>query len=495
MKNLLSKQEMRRYTLVEILTDQKDWLQLDILAKALNCSTRVLIDDIQYLNDQFEGFTLYTSKQGVKLTYHPNYGFKTFCQRMLDLSEPYKIFECVFLNYNLTVQELADKLFFSSSKVYRLINQINKQTKEAYDFQIETNPCRITGNEYNIRYIGYLYFFEKYSHYEWVFEHEQLEELNQFLERFNEMSELRTDFAYFNVFKVISGVNSIRYKQGHNVKFEGENEEFLDFILSTGLAKKVFETLNITYDSDSIEEITSQIFMQYIQPGFSLSIENFYERVKEEKALGFQVECLREQLKKLSTKHQLAFENIEEVVYLLFGTAHLEYMEPQSGHILYNRNKYFAEDIAHEFPNFYNDLYRIMKEFRKKIGKSVTEDGIYFYMYTVFTWWKNLVPELRRTLDKINVLVISDRHKTHASMLRDFIEYEFNEQLRVSCYEDAIFNPSDLLQSEYELVVSSFPIQNLESIRHVYISNVPKFKDYLEIKDQIDAIVLERISN
>ena len=116
MKNLLSKQEMRRYTLVEILTDQKDWLQLDILAKALNCSTRVLIDDIQYLNDQFEGFTLYTSKQGVKLTYHPNYGFKTFCQRKLDLSESYRIFEIVFLNHDLSVQELADKLFFSSSK-------------------------------------------------------------------------------------------------------------------------------------------------------------------------------------------------------------------------------------------------------------------------------------------------------------------------------------------------------------------------------------------
>ena len=495
MKNLLSKQEMRRYTLVEILTDQKDWLQLDILAKALNCSTRVLIDDIQYLNDQFEGFTLYTSKQGVKLTYHPNYGFKTFCQRKLDLSESYRIFEIVFLNHDLSVQELADKLFFSSSKVYRLITQMNKQTEEAYGFQIETNPCRITGNEYNIRYIGYLYFFEKYPHYEWVFEHEQLEELNQFLERFNKMSELRTDFAYFNVFKVIAGVNSIRYKQGHYVKFEGRNEEFLNFLLSTGLAQKVFETLNIAYDSESIKEITPQIFMQYIQPGFSLSVENFYERVKEEKALGFQVECLREQLKKLSTKHQLAFENIEEVVYLLFGTAHLEYMEPQSGHILYNRNKYFAEDIAHEFPNFYNDLYRIMKEFRQRIDKPITEDGIYFYMYTVFTWWKNLVPELRRKLDKINVLVISDRHKTHASMLKDFIEYEFSEQLRVNYYDGVTFNPTDLLQSEYELVVSSFPIQNLEPIRHVYISNVPKFKDYLKIKDQIDAIVLDRISN
>lgn len=337
-------------------------------------------------------------------------------------------------------------------------------------------------------------FFEKYSHYEWVFEHEQLEELNQFLERFNEMSELRTDFAYFNVFKVISGVNSIRYKQGHNVKFEGENEEFLDFILSTGLAQKVFETLNIAYDSESIKEITPQIFMQYIQPGFSLSIENFYERVKEEKALGFQVECLREQLKKLSTKHQLAFENIEEVVYLLFGTAHLEYMEPQSGHILYNRNKYFAEDIAHEFPNFYNDLYRIMKEFRQRIDKPITEDGIYFYMYTVFTWWKNLVVELRRKLDAINVLVISDRHHTHAAMLKDFIEYEFSEQLKVDYYEGVTFEPKDLVHSDYELVVSSFPLYDLEHIRHVYIPNVPKFKDYLEIKAQLDAIVLDRIT-
>lgn len=261
------------------------------------------------------------------------------------------------------------------------------------------------------------------------------------------------------------------------------------------MAQKFFEVLNIDYNADSVEEITMQLFAQYIQPGFSLSEDTFFARVKNDENLNSQVKFLKAQLVNLSKKHQLAFSNIDEVIFLLFGTAHLEYMEPQSGHILYNRNKYFADEIAHEFKPFYTDLYQSMKEFRKIIGKPITEDGIYFYMYTVFTWWKNLVPELRRKLDEINVLVISDRHKTHASMLKDFIEYEFSEQLAVNFYEGVTFDSNDLRDSDYELVVSSFPIQDLAPIRHVYIPNVPKYNDYLDLQAHIDAIVLERMNN
>lgn len=495
MKTLLTKQEIRRYQLVEDLTHRNDWVTLKEIAHLLDCSTRVLVDDIQYLNAHFDDFTIHTSTKGAKLIYQPNCGFKTFCRKKLEISESFKVLETIFFHPNLTVQELADHLFFSLSKVYRLIGQINEQTKEKFGFYIETNPCRIVGHEQNIRYTAYLYFFEKYPHFEWAFEPDQLEQLDQFLESFNAQTGMGIDFAYFNVFKVIVGTNAIRYRQGHFVEIEEKNEELLNFLLSSGLVHEVLEVLKIAHDEDSVEESTLQLFAQYIQPGFNLSPESFMDRAEKDEALSRQVVFLKAQLVNLSTKYRLSFENVDEVVYLLFGTAHLEYMEPQSGHILYNRNKYFAEDIAHEFPNFSNDLYRIMKEFRQRIDKPITEDGIYFYMYTVFTWWKNLVVELRRKLDKINVLVISDRHKTHASILKDFIEYEFSEQLIVNYYDGVTFNPTDLLQSEYELVVSSFPIQNLEPIRHVYISNVPKFKDYLKIKDQIDAIVLERISN
>lgn len=226
MKNLLTKQETRRYMLIENLTGKKDWTPLKVLAKTLNCSTRVLVDDIQYLNDQFDDFLLKTSTQRVKLTYNPNYGFKTFCQRKLELSESYKIFETIFLNPDLTVQELADHLFYSQSKVYRLVAQINELIGENYGLQIETNPCRITGNEQNIRYIAYLYFFEKYPHFEWAFEHKQLHKLNQHLEQLNEQVGMSIDFAYLNVLKVIVGTNAIRYRQGHMVEFEGKNEEF-----------------------------------------------------------------------------------------------------------------------------------------------------------------------------------------------------------------------------------------------------------------------------
>lgn len=81
MKTLLTKQENRRFRLIEDLTHREDWVTMKEIAKMLDCSTRVLVDDIQYLNEHFDDFTIHTSTKGALITYEPNCGFKTFCQR------------------------------------------------------------------------------------------------------------------------------------------------------------------------------------------------------------------------------------------------------------------------------------------------------------------------------------------------------------------------------------------------------------------------------
>lgn len=49
MRNLLSDLENRRLDFVKLLADQKDWLILRDAAATLDCSTRVLKSDIQFL--------------------------------------------------------------------------------------------------------------------------------------------------------------------------------------------------------------------------------------------------------------------------------------------------------------------------------------------------------------------------------------------------------------------------------------------------------------
>lgn len=281
MQNLLTKQEQRRYDFVRILSHANDWIVLPDLSKELDCSSRVLKDDIQYINEHYS-LVIYTSTHGVRLEYDANKGFKTFCQKMLGYSSTYKVLEMIFVHPNQTVQELADRLFISPSTLYRLIDQINRQTIDFYDFHIETNPCQIVGNEEKIRYFFYVYFFEKYPHLEWAFDAKEIDKMNHLIEQFSMETQIPVDFAYSNVFKVIITVNSIRYQAGHYVKLNDKNGVLKDLLSSQDCILQLCQILNHGKPIDSIDTCLEQVFAQYYQSGFYDTEERFLQAAEED---------------------------------------------------------------------------------------------------------------------------------------------------------------------------------------------------------------------
>lgn len=135
------------------------------------------------------------------------------------------------------------------------------------------------------------------------------------------------------------------------------------------------------------------------------------------------------------------------------------------------------ERLAKEFPQFYQDLYEKMLQFRKVLDRPTTKEGIAFFVYNIFATWKNIVPQLRNKIQKIKTLVISDRHQAHAEMVKDFIAYEFSEQVTVDFFNDLELNQAILEELDCDLIVTTFPIEQLHTKRSVYIPNVPKYND------------------
>lgn len=168
------------------------------------------------------------------------------------------------------------------------------------------------------------------------------------------------------------------------------------------------------------------------------------------------------------------------------NVVHLEYQDPQSNFVLYRRNQLFTEDIQRNFPLFYEDL-------RDMLGRPNNEEGVAFFMYNIFAVWKNLVPQMRKKIPKIKTLVISDRHQAHAGMIKDFIEYEFSEQISSDFFSDMILTPEVIKELDYDLIVTAFAPDGLENIRSVYIPNVPNYDDYANIQKHIDEIIKERM--
>src|SRR5690625_3357518 len=83
MKRLLNQSEKRRLLAIEILYEQRNWITLASLAKMLDCSVRVLKNDVAYFKKHFKDFTIESSNNGVRLKMRNNVGLKSLYQYAL----------------------------------------------------------------------------------------------------------------------------------------------------------------------------------------------------------------------------------------------------------------------------------------------------------------------------------------------------------------------------------------------------------------------------
>lgn len=493
MRRLLNQTENRQLLLAEILQDNENWITLFELSKILGCSVRVLKDDLAHFKNNITELPIETSNNGIRLNKVNNRGLKRLYQYILYHSTAYNLLEIIFLEDRISVVNLIERLYVSSSTIYRLIDQINEIMEER-NFKIETNPCRIVGSESEIRYFFYNYFHEKYSGLEWPYINLDENGVDLFLKFFIDFSHMETDFAYYNIFKTVSAVNLMRYKQGYFIDHSDILINFDEIIPDLSPYQEDFAYFEANNHVKVNNTLIQQIFTPYISEKFSLNYERLIEKTKVQQDLSIEVTFLNDMLENLSKTHQLSLKNKETVLINTINAAYLEYKEPRSGYILHNYNQEFALKIKSEFPHFYEDLYQSTKNFRKIMKKPLTDDGIYFIMHIIFIFWEDLLPELRRKFDKIKILVISDCHVSHSETIKDVIEYEFNEQIVVDVFSEMKLDHDVLKQLPYDLIVANFPLPALENQRTVYVEDLPTFFDLAKIRKQVDDIILERMT-
>src|SRR5690625_2568456 len=113
MRQLLNQSEKRQLLTIEILHQQEDWITLSELSKVLDCSVRVLKDDIAHFKNSFSEFTIETSNNGIHLSMNQNVGLKSLYQNTLNNSTAFTLLENIFLKENITITDLAKILYVS----------------------------------------------------------------------------------------------------------------------------------------------------------------------------------------------------------------------------------------------------------------------------------------------------------------------------------------------------------------------------------------------
>lgn len=490
MYNLLQGSEKRQLRLAELLIHTGDWMKLKDLAQELNCSTRILKYDLKSFEDTFSDFSIETSHRGVRLIFDDNKGLKNIYVNIFDSSNAFKLLEIIFFNETYSVTELAEILYVSSSTLYRVIHQMN-QIIEKEGCHIETNPCKVSGREDKVRYFYYRFFFEKYTIMTWPYDDINHDKINDLLYFFMELTQFKSDFAYYNIAKLMLFVNLIRYKKEHYISTEIININLDDVLTKLESSPENADYFEIRYKLKINEQFIIQMFSPFITDGFSFNYDQLLRKINENQKINNEIQLLSNWLDELSEVTEIPLYNKDDIVFKLHNSIYLEEYDPRSGYLLYNRNQFFVNAIKKDFPNLYKQLYNDILKYRSTIGLTSTDVNINFFMYILFTEWKNLILELHKQSDKVTVLIISNRTLAHSYMLKDFLDSKFHTQLITEVYDDTFITKSILEKLDHDLILANFPIPELRNKESIYIENFPTQNEISQMQKKINTLLSE----
>lgn len=492
MRNLLQKNERRHLEMIEILHAKNTWITLKELSQNLEYSTRILKADIAYLKENFKEFSIETSYKGIRIMFKEHTGIQAIYQKKLKESLAFQLLEYIFLNEGKNSEELSEVFFVSLSTLHRLTKKIDHALETYHGINLISNPYKVIGAENRIRYFYSQYFSERNLCLEWPFSTIDEPVFEQFLLFFIEYTKIPVDFATFRKLKIVTAVNLIRVQRNHYV--ENNETNFSEIIPDLSIYKEFFrpieEKLNIAIDNKMVH----QLFAGFVQKGFSLNYERLNEKTQNDEKIKEEVDFLSKFLSKLSQKNSISLNNEKDIILALHNASNSIGHKSQSGYILFDKKQHFSNAIKQTYPEFFAQMYDGLKNYMRKLNKSVTEISIHSLIYILFTHWENLIAELQRKLDSIKILIISSYDINHAKMIKDLIAFEFPEQLSIDLYDGIELSLATLKNLPYDIVVANLPLPNLKSPYCICIESIPTNDDIEKIKNKIHQSTLIKSS-
>lgn len=487
MNDLLQQNERRKLRLAEILIRRGDWVKLKELTEELECSERILKYDLKSFKDNLTDFKIESSHHGIRLIFSKNKGFKNIYENIYENSHIFQLLELLFFDETLSIDDIAEQLFISSSTLYRVINHAN-QVVQQYNFQIATNPCKIVGDEENIRCFYYQFFFEKYSILTWPYNGQNDKMIEDLLYFFMTLTDFEADFAYYNIARLILLVNLARYQKGHFVHNEQNVVDIDTLLVDTAISNQEIEYFKNEFNLDINENFAAEVMSPFLQSGYSFSYEHLMKKTQHTPQTLKEVEALENLIVEIAQENKISLSNKENLTLKLYNIIHLENCDPRSGCILYNRNQLFTEGLQKYFPVFYDSIHQKIVAYRKQHGLNTNQRAVNYMIYTLFVEWENLFVELRQNFHKIKILIISNRTSAHSWMLKNFLDAEFKDYTISQIYNDTIISIDILKKLDYDLIIANFPIPELETKEIIYIENFPTRNELKEVYDTINRI-------
>ena len=493
MRRLLKDTEARRLALVEFLTDKHTWVTIAELSEHLNCSQRVIKDDLAFLRSTQQAFSIKSSYHGNRIEYGTNSSINRYYQYVLANSTIFQVLEAIFFNKKIKPYDLQEKLYLSQSTYYRMIRTSNPVLKEIFNIELDVYTANVVGDEGAIRYFYYVYFSEKYSSSEWGFDNINEQAVHDLIKFGLTLIEKNLSYSNFSYIKVMVAVNLTRY---HSDDFNtiDSADTLIEQIWNkvppmTPPLYEILKELNIHLTKEMILEI----FGLFVHKNFTYSYKQLEQLIANDPTMARNLTFVSQLLDDLSLKYSVPINNKQEILWYIHNIAYNEGFIPHTAYIYFNPNADLMATIQKFNPDFLNELTAGIQTYREGIDKPMTRFTIEHLVYQVCVKWQDLIIDLYAEWSKVQAILISDFSNGRIRLIEDLIQEHLGSKIILELFEGSKITPEVLDDLDTELIITTTPLAHLTSLPVYCIDGNISSQSISELHNFIEEIASRKV--
>lgn len=489
MKQLLNKNARRQLNLLECLYRKDSWVAIHKMAAELECTEKTLRHDISYINEVFQPFEIETSKRkGLRLVYPPNYSFDFIFRTVLASSLEFQMLECIFLNEQYSVDDLAELLFVSPSTLRRLITKVN-QRLSGMDIQITINPCRMIGNEAHIRILLIQFFSKKHLYGDYPFSSEEQEFVRQLLAEFTAENEIDSSFFHQKFLEITILLCLIRMRNGHvrPVDESFPTDISTAFLDNSEMASACSQLFGISLNKSELQ----QLFFMFLRPEAARSEKHLMELVRRKQCNAhhrvYQIERF---LDRLSERIGIPMPNKYTLLLKLYNVQTL--FDYDKKYDLEADSEFFYEHAVKTFPHFIEVVKEVLKE--EPFSPALILEGhcLEMTVQALMMYWTGLTDALGKHTEPLCAGLILDWNEAHATLIKDLLSFQFRNLVSIHVIRDNDWRGALGLKS-YQLVITNLSELPWDDCPVICINSIPSATDWHHLKEAIEEIMHHRL--
>ena len=462
MRSLLSTKEQRQLRLLEILIQKRDWIRLNELAQTLECTERILKNDLNELRTAFPTFKIQSSINGIMLNLDTAASMEDIYIYFLSHSQSFQLLEYMFFNEGLPIYRTVEKLHSSNANLYRLGNRITTILSKQFQIELSFTPTSLNGNEIDIRYFYAQYFSERYYFLDWPFPDISEKVITEFADFFYKITNYPMRFSIYRMYKLMIAISIYRIKHGHFIDLPNHfSDKYYPLLMNIPNFEEILVHFSEKLGLKLTPDIIAQIFISFLHNNLFLDPQEFFNSLEENSEARYSYQLLSQILERLSKQYKITFTNHDELIWHLHNTAFFERQEIFSTPILFEQKVLTIKKFEVYFPDFMESARQELAQYRQAIGQHDHPEQLEHLMYTILTHTENLSTQLLENRPPIKVLIISNFDHAISLTFVDMLSYYCNNRFTFDIWDELETSPEILNQTDYDIIVSNFYIPGI----------------------------------